>query len=96
MAVADVSERTVAELVSLDGRCAIVTGGAQGLGKAMARRLVEAGASVLIGDLNLAAAEAAAGELAARYGDRIIAAEMDVTDSASVAAVADRDRSTVG
>jgi NAD(P)-dependent dehydrogenase (short-subunit alcohol dehydrogenase family) len=90
MAVADVSERRLAQLIALEGRVAVVTGGAQGLGKAMARRLAEAGAAVLIGDLKLAQAEAAAKELADRYGVPVHAAALDVTDSASVAALADR------
>ena len=51
MAVADVSDIPVSQLLSLSGRRAVVTGGAQGLGKAIVRRLAEAGASVLIGDL---------------------------------------------
>ena len=55
MAIADVSERSVAELVSLSGRRAVVTGGAQGLGKAIARRLAEAGAAVVVSSLKSAA-----------------------------------------
>ena len=46
MAIADVSSKSIAELVSLEGRVAVVTGGAQGLGRAMVNRLAEAGASV--------------------------------------------------
>ena len=45
MAVAYVSEKSVAELVSPAGRRAVVTGGAQGLGKAIASRLAEAAKS---------------------------------------------------
>lgn len=89
LAVADMSDRTVAELVSLKGRCAVVTGGAQGLGKAMARRLAEAGASVLIGDVNLEQATAAAQELTERYGGKVIATSLDVTNSTSVVAAAE-------
>jgi NAD(P)-dependent dehydrogenase (short-subunit alcohol dehydrogenase family) len=85
MAIADVSEKSLASLVSLQGRSAVVTGGAQGLGKAMARRLAEAGASVLIGDLRIEQGQAAAAELSERYSARVIATRLDVTDSASVA-----------
>lgn len=49
--IPDVSNRTIGELVSLAGRHAVVTGGARGLGFGIARRLAEAGADVLIGDL---------------------------------------------
>lgn len=89
MAIADVTDSPIAQLVSLTGRNSVVTGGAQGLGKAMVRRLAEAGANVLIGDLKLAGAEAAAAELAERYGRKVIATQLDVTDSASIRAAAD-------
>lgn len=85
MAIADMSNRSLASLVSLHGRNAVVTGGAQGLGKAMARRLAEAGASVLIGDISINQAEAAAAEISERFAARVIATRLDVTDSASVA-----------
>ena len=44
----------------LTGKNSVVTGGAMGIGFGIARRLVEAGANVLIGDLNGAAARDAA------------------------------------
>jgi NAD(P)-dependent dehydrogenase (short-subunit alcohol dehydrogenase family) len=55
MSIADVTDKPLAELVSLAGRCAVVTGGAQGLGKAIARRIAEAGAAVLDGRLRVPA-----------------------------------------
>lgn len=99
MAIADVSDHALADLISLKGRTAVVTGGAQGLGKAMARRLAEAGAAVLIGDLKLEAAQAAAAELSQRYGGKVIATRLDVTDSASIAdaaALAERELGGIG
>ena len=39
MAIADVSDKSISALISLAGRRAVVTGGAQGLGKAIGRRL---------------------------------------------------------
>jgi NAD(P)-dependent dehydrogenase (short-subunit alcohol dehydrogenase family) len=57
MQVPDVSGRSVAQLISLEGRAAVVTGGARGIGLAIARRLAEAGADVLIGDVDRAGAE---------------------------------------
>src|SRR5579859_4160225 len=89
MPIADVSAKSIAELVSLAGRRAVVTGGAQGLGKAIARRLAEAGASVLIGDLKTDLAEAAAEELSRSYGTQVISTGTDVADGASVAAAAE-------
>jgi NAD(P)-dependent dehydrogenase (short-subunit alcohol dehydrogenase family) len=89
MAVADVTEKSIAELVSLAGRRAVVTGGAQGLGKGIARRLAQAGASVLIGDLKGDLAATAAEELSRSCGARVIATEMDVSSASSVTAAAE-------
>lgn len=64
----------------LEGRVAIVTGGAQGIGLAIARDLVEHGARVVLGDLNLEAAAAAADEL----GQSARAVRCNVTDEEDV------------
>ncbi len=88
MSIADVSSNSIAELISLQGRVAVVTGAAQGLGKAIANRLAEAGASVLIADLKEAQAQECARELAERHNTRVLACAVDVTDEASVAAAA--------
>ena len=66
--------------MSLDGRAAVVTGAAQGLGEAIARALHARGASVLLADVNLEGAERVAGEL----GDSARAVECDVRDRASL------------
>lgn len=63
MPIPDVSQRSLSELFSLEGRAAVVTGGASGIGEAIVRRLAEAGASVLIGDLDEDGAERIAAEL---------------------------------
>ena len=65
----------------LDGKVALVTGGASGIGAATCRELTRAGARVLVADLNLVAAQALAAEL---EGARAV--EMDVTSAASVEA----------
>lgn len=96
MAIADVSGKSIAELVSLKGRVAVVTGGAQGLGRAMVNRLAEAGAAVVVLDLRAEQAAAAAQEVSAATGSRVIAATVDVADEASVAAAADRAVSELG
>ncbi len=86
MPIVDPSSRSIAELVSLTGRSAVVTGGGRGLGKAIAQRLAEAGADVLIGDIDADLAKAAAADLDARYSSRVRGTRMDVSDPASVAA----------
>ncbi|MEO6092316.1 MAG: SDR family oxidoreductase [Novosphingobium sp.] len=96
MAIADVSQVALSELISLRGRRAVVTGGAQGLGKAIARRLAEAGAAVLIGDIKIEQAMAAGTELAERYGGTVIATRLDVTDTTSVDAAAQLAVSELG
>jgi len=89
MSIPDVSSKSLADLVSLAGRSAVVTGAAWGLGKATARRLAEAGASVLIGDIDLEKAEATAAEIRAATGGKVLATRMDVTQGTQVTAVAD-------
>lgn len=68
----------------LDGRTAIVTGAAGGIGLAIARRLCEDGAHVVVSDLDAAAAQAAADTL-----PRATAISCDVRDEAQVQALVD-------
>jgi NAD(P)-dependent dehydrogenase (short-subunit alcohol dehydrogenase family) len=86
--VPDVSDRTLAELISLRGRRAVVTGAGRGLGAQIVRRLAEAGADVVAGDLDGDAAGAVAREVT-EEGGRVIGCMLDVADSASLAAAAD-------
>lgn len=53
----------LADLFRLDGEVAVITGGARGLGRAIAERFAEAGAAVVIADINDEAGENAASEL---------------------------------
>jgi len=69
----------------MSNRVAIVTGGAQGIGKGIASTLGEQGFRVAVADLNLATAEQTAKEITAA-GGVAIAVSIDVTDTASVAA----------
>ncbi len=63
------SKQTITELFDLTGKGAVVTGGAMGIGKAIAERLCEAGAGVMIADLNEEAARQAAEEIQAEGGN---------------------------
>ena len=67
-----------------DGSAAIVTGGGGGLGLAIARRLAEEGASILLADMNAGLVEEAASDLTS---PGIHAVHVDVTDDSSVAAM---------
>jgi sorbitol-6-phosphate 2-dehydrogenase len=73
----------------LQDRIAIVTGGAQGLGEAICRRLAREGAHVVIADLNLKGAERVATEIMAQTDRRAIAVQADVTNEDQVAAMVD-------
>jgi NAD(P)-dependent dehydrogenase (short-subunit alcohol dehydrogenase family) len=63
----------------LDGRVALITGGANGLGYAFATAVAEAGADVSIVDLDGKAAELAAEKLSSETGRKVIALQADVT-----------------
>ncbi len=64
------------------GRSAVVTGGAQGIGRAVVERLIDSGAEVALWDLNEAVAAETARELSSR--GKTIASGVDVSDYASV------------
>ncbi len=72
---------------ALEGRVAVVTGGAGGIGSATARRLLAEGASVVLTDLDEAALDGMVGELSKAHGkDRVRGIRSDVTNEASVQA----------
>ena len=71
---------------SLEGRISLVTGGAGGIGRATAARLLSEGAAVILADIDLPAVEAARDELGTAFGaDRVSAVGCDVTREGSVA-----------
>ncbi|WP_062385352.1 SDR family NAD(P)-dependent oxidoreductase [Demequina iriomotensis] len=92
----DVSARPLAELTSLAGRVGVVTGGVQGLGRAIAERLAEAGATVVIADLDAARAAAAAEQVAERHRVRALGVAMDVASAADVDRAAEELASELG
>jgi 3-oxoacyl-[acyl-carrier protein] reductase len=66
--------------IDLNGRCAVVTGGAQGFGRAITERFVASGAKVAIWDHDQPLAEKTAKEV----GSGVIAIKVDVSDLAAV------------
>lgn len=80
---------------NLNGKTAIVTGAASGIGKEIALELARAGAAVAIADLNQDGANAVA-ELIEQAGGRAIGVAMDVTNEDAVNAGIDRVAQTFG
>ena len=72
----------------LNGRTAVITGGAGGLGRGMARQFLDAGAHVELWDASAAGLADAARELAAPLG-RLTTSHLDITDAAAVARAAE-------
>jgi NAD(P)-dependent dehydrogenase (short-subunit alcohol dehydrogenase family) len=89
MAMPDYSDRSVAELISLDGRRAVVTGGGKGIGAQIVHRLAEAGADVVVGDIDEVAAKEVATEVSRATGRRVRGVALDVADTSTLAAAAD-------
>ncbi|MET1412413.1 L-iditol 2-dehydrogenase [Roseibium sp. HPY-6] len=72
-------------MMRLEGKSALITGAARGIGKSFAKRYVQEGATVAIADIDLARAQACATEI----GPKAYAVHVDVTDQESIdAAVA--------
>ena len=78
--------------IDLNGRSAVVTGGAQGFGRAITERFVASGAKVAIWDHDIAYAERTAKEI----GDAVIAIGVDVSDLAAVEAARDTTLAKLG
>lgn len=78
----------LADLYTLKGEIAMVTGAGAGIGRAIATTFAEAGAAVVVSDLHIDTAEAVAQEIRAA-GGQAIAAQCNVTEEADLVALAD-------
>lgn len=78
--------------MELDGKVAVVTGAASGIGRAMAERFAAEGARVVVADLD----EAGAGQVAAGLGDAALPVGCDVASDAQVGALVARAREAFG
>ncbi len=81
--------------LNFDGRVALVTGAASGMGLATARAFAAAGAALVLADVKEASVQAAAEELVAN-GHRAIGVACDVSDDAQVAAMVERTVAAFG
>lgn len=75
-------------MIEMDDRIVVVTGGASGIGKAIVNDFAEAGATVVIADVNVEAGEETAAAIAGATGADVIAVKTDVTDLENVQATA--------
>jgi 2-dehydro-3-deoxy-L-rhamnonate dehydrogenase (NAD+) len=80
--------------IDLQGRIAVVTGGAQGIGRAIVERFLDSGAAVAIGDRDAALAGKTATELTAR--GKVAAFPVDVTNPSAVELVRDQTIAALG
>ena len=80
--------------IDLRGRRGVVTGGAQGIGRAVAERLLRSGASVAIWDRDAALAAAAARDMTSL--GRVVAQPVDITDADAVVAAAKETAAALG
>lgn len=94
--VPDVSSKPIMELISLKGKKAVVTGGARGIGYAIVNRFAEAGADVVLADIDEPVATQSARALAKDWEKRVVPASVDMTDGQSVQHLAELAYNTLG
>jgi NAD(P)-dependent dehydrogenase (short-subunit alcohol dehydrogenase family) len=87
---------TVFDQFRLDGRVAVITGGAGGLGEVFAQALAEAGADLALVGRREEPLRALADSVAAKTGRRVVPLTADVTDEAQVKALAARATEALG
>lgn len=77
----------ILDLFCLKGRLAVVTGAAQGLGKAMAEAMADCGADIAVLDVNYAKAAETAAQISEKYGVKAKSFQVNVADAESCQAV---------
>jgi gluconate 5-dehydrogenase len=90
MQLPDGTQKNILDLFKLDGRTALITGGAKGLGRIMAQAFAEAGADVAIASRTLAECEATAEALQTLTGRKIFPAALDVTSEPEIRALQEK------
>lgn len=79
----------LSDLINLSGKTAIVTGGAKGIGESIVRRLHEAGANIVLADMDESAAHTLADVLSQKRPSSVYVVRCDVTSAGDVQSVVD-------
>lgn len=80
----------------MKGKNAIVTGGARGIGEAIARKLATLGANIIIWDVMEDSAKETAAKIAAEYGVKAAGASVNVTDGKAIEAAVEAAKNEFG
>ena len=83
-------------MMCLEGKKAVVTGGAQGLGASIVQHLAEVGCDVAVWDINLEKVRETATEIAGKTGRTVLGDAVDVTDSQQVREAMDKAAGALG
>ncbi len=86
----------MANLFRVDGKVAVVVGGAGGIGEALGHGLAEYGAKVVIADVNAEKSEQVAKDIQSKFKSEAAAMTFDITDEKSVAGLAEQVVSKFG
>ena len=84
------------DIFRLDGRVALVTGGTQGLGLAMAQALAQAGADIVVTSREQEKAQRCADTLAASTGHRALGLKVDITETRQIDAMVEAASAAFG
>ncbi|MFH0937679.1 MAG: sorbitol-6-phosphate dehydrogenase [Planctomycetota bacterium] len=82
--------------MDFSGKVTVVTGGAQGLGRAIAEAFAQEGSDIAILDINQQTALASAKDVAARFGRKVLSYTCDVTDAQEVTEIAQAVKNDFG
>lgn len=96
MPIADVSNKNLNELISLEGRVAVITGAARGIGLAICRRFAEAGAKIVLADVDELGAQTASTSITKDFGVDAQSVRTDVSEEKSIVELANKTVESYG